>query len=328
MIISDKTLQYIENRKRSRNGNIVRDHQLPLEMVRAGERIDSGPIPGKAGQEAPRRMIKRGRGRPPGGGKSKLESHKAEIQALLALGMTQGRLAERLGTAQSNLCTWMKTRGIKKPKRTRRSKLDPHKAEIQELLGQGITQKRVAEGLGTTSATFSRWMKSRKIKRGGPGESKLDSHEAEIRRSKVPVDRKKSRDGNIVQDRQLPLEMIRPPERVDPGPVSCQTDQEAPHGTIKVSIVGRHQYCDADVAGERKMWVSCFTEAIKDLAMKAPGNRIERLRYRDEALRWFQFPEDKGVGSFSWICSVLNFNEELTRERILSNPESIEVPEE
>jgi len=51
-------------------------------------------------------------GRPPGPGKSKLDSHEGEIRELLGLGITQKRLAERLGTTSANLRHWMKRRRI------------------------------------------------------------------------------------------------------------------------------------------------------------------------------------------------------------------------
>ena len=54
----------------------------------------------------------KGLGRPPGPGKSKLDSHEGEIRELLGLGITQKRLAERLGTTSANLRHWMKKRRI------------------------------------------------------------------------------------------------------------------------------------------------------------------------------------------------------------------------
>lgn len=53
-------------------------------------------------------------GRPKGPGKSKLDKHRPEIEALLANGSTQRFIANRYGTTEANLSNWMKKRGIKK----------------------------------------------------------------------------------------------------------------------------------------------------------------------------------------------------------------------
>ena len=53
-------------------------------------------------------------GRPKGPGKSKLDTFRPEIEALLANGTTQKFIAQRYNTTQANLHNWMKKRGIKK----------------------------------------------------------------------------------------------------------------------------------------------------------------------------------------------------------------------
>lgn len=53
-------------------------------------------------------------GRPRGVGKSKLDKHRPEIEALLANGSTQKYIAERYGTTQSNLSNWLKKHGLRK----------------------------------------------------------------------------------------------------------------------------------------------------------------------------------------------------------------------
>ena len=55
-------------------------------------------------------------GRPKGIGKSKLDTHRVEIEALLVNGSTQKFIAERYGTTEANLHHWMKQRGLGKKK--------------------------------------------------------------------------------------------------------------------------------------------------------------------------------------------------------------------
>lgn len=53
-------------------------------------------------------------GRPKGTGKSKLDAHRPEIEALLANGSTQKFIAKRYGTTEANLSRWVR----KHPKQT------------------------------------------------------------------------------------------------------------------------------------------------------------------------------------------------------------------
>lgn len=52
-------------------------------------------------------------GRPRGIGKSKLDTHRVEIEALLANGATQKFIARRYGTTEANLSRWIKKRDLK-----------------------------------------------------------------------------------------------------------------------------------------------------------------------------------------------------------------------
>lgn len=52
-------------------------------------------------------------GRPAGPGKSKLDKHQVEIEALLANGSTQAFIARRYGTTEANLSRWLRKRGLK-----------------------------------------------------------------------------------------------------------------------------------------------------------------------------------------------------------------------
>ena len=54
-------------------------------------------------------------GRPKGPGKSKLDKHRPEIEALLANGSTREFIAKRYNSSPTNLANWMKKRGVKKP---------------------------------------------------------------------------------------------------------------------------------------------------------------------------------------------------------------------
>jgi DNA invertase Pin-like site-specific DNA recombinase len=52
-------------------------------------------------------------GRPRGVGKSKLDKHRPEIQALLANGSTQKFIANRYGTTEANLSRWIKKQRLR-----------------------------------------------------------------------------------------------------------------------------------------------------------------------------------------------------------------------
>jgi len=53
-------------------------------------------------------------GRPKGVGKSKLDKHRPEIEALLANGSTQKFIANRFGTTEANLSRWLKKHGLRR----------------------------------------------------------------------------------------------------------------------------------------------------------------------------------------------------------------------
>jgi DNA invertase Pin-like site-specific DNA recombinase len=57
-------------------------------------------------------------GRPKGSGKSKLDEHRPEIEALLETGSTQRYIASRFNTTESNLSRWMKKHGLKRKKQS------------------------------------------------------------------------------------------------------------------------------------------------------------------------------------------------------------------
>lgn len=54
-------------------------------------------------------------GRPRGSGKSKLDSYRPEIEALLNNGSTQRFIAQRYRTTAANLCRWLKQHGLRSP---------------------------------------------------------------------------------------------------------------------------------------------------------------------------------------------------------------------
>src|SRR3954464_6504126 len=51
-------------------------------------------------------------GRPKGVGKSKLDKHRIEVEALLKNGATKTWIAQKYGTTRRNLSHWMKQHGI------------------------------------------------------------------------------------------------------------------------------------------------------------------------------------------------------------------------
>jgi DNA invertase Pin-like site-specific DNA recombinase len=58
-------------------------------------------------------------GRPEGIGKSKLDQHRLEIEALLNNGATQKYIAQRYKTAEVNLSLWLAKHGLRRRKSTR-----------------------------------------------------------------------------------------------------------------------------------------------------------------------------------------------------------------
>jgi len=51
-------------------------------------------------------------GRPKGPGKSKVDVHEAEVRELLGLGVTQKRIAERIGVTPDTMHNWLRRRGL------------------------------------------------------------------------------------------------------------------------------------------------------------------------------------------------------------------------
>ena len=91
----------------------------------------------------------------------------AEIERSLISERTRAALATKRALSESGK-TWISKagnvcKGLGRPPGPGKSKLDSHEGEIRELLGLGITQKRLAERLGTTSANLRHWMKKRRI---------------------------------------------------------------------------------------------------------------------------------------------------------------------
>lgn len=66
---------------------------------------------------AAKKRAGRNLGRPKGRGKSKLDKHRPEIEALLETGSTQRYIASRYNTTESNLSRWTKKHGLKRKKR-------------------------------------------------------------------------------------------------------------------------------------------------------------------------------------------------------------------
>jgi DNA invertase Pin-like site-specific DNA recombinase len=69
----------------------------------------------KEGLEAARAKGKQ-LGRPKGPGKSRLDPHQPEIEALLYNGSRQTFIAQRYGVTSATLCNWLKKKGLDKIK--------------------------------------------------------------------------------------------------------------------------------------------------------------------------------------------------------------------
>lgn len=75
---------------------------------------------------------------------------------------------------------------------------------------------------------------------------------------------------------------------------------------------------EPDFIPYRRLWVAVVAQAMKDLAEEGPGNARERERARDEARRWFHAERD-GVGSFIWVCLVLDVDPGKMRTAVLKD---------
>jgi len=61
---------------------------------------------------------------------------------------------------------------------------------------------------------------------------------------------------------------------------------------------------------ERKMWGAIMEEAIKSLSSRSP-------RIRADAIAWFKNRTNDGLGSFIFICSVLDFDPDKISNKVL-----------
>jgi len=72
---------------------------------------------------------------------------------------------------------------------------------------------------------------------------------------------------------------------------------------------------------EQKLWSRVLFEAIDCISGIVAGeNRIEnKKRIQDDARTWMSKDEDLGVGTFGWVCNVLDLNPPWVREVVMKN---------
>jgi len=70
----------------------------------------------------------------------------------------------------------------------------------------------------------------------------------------------------------------------------------------------------------RKLWFAVMETAYRDLYLQGSASGRDRLQYQEQARLWFIATRD-GVGSFIWICQVLEVDPGRTRKRILEEEE-------
>jgi hypothetical protein len=67
--------------------------------------------------------------------------------------------------------------------------------------------------------------------------------------------------------------------------------------------------------GYRKLWFAVLEQAIKDSEGYLVSSRDDNDRIKQEARRWF-LSENQGIGTFLWICLMLDLNPEFLRKHI------------
>ena len=61
---------------------------------------------------------------------------------------------------------------------------------------------------------------------------------------------------------------------------------------------------------ERNLWGAVMEEAIKSLSSGS-------LRIRADAITWFRNRSNDGVGSFLWVCSILDLDPDNISNKLL-----------
>ena len=65
----------------------------------------------------------------------------------------------------------------------------------------------------------------------------------------------------------------------------------------------------------RALWVSVLWQGVCDAVRLASAARPWRRAYSDDAVEWIMADEEE-VGSFRWICGVVNLDPGRVRERV------------
>jgi hypothetical protein len=71
----------------------------------------------------------------------------------------------------------------------------------------------------------------------------------------------------------------------------------------------------------KKLWVAVLDRAIKDALEEVPANESQPREFIVQgAQAWFR-SQSQRVGSFLWICAVLDLHPQLVRKRLPGLPE-------
>lgn len=69
---------------------------------------------------------------------------------------------------------------------------------------------------------------------------------------------------------------------------------------------------DPDAA--KALWAAVLARAVDDY--RYSGNNKESLAYRKDARQWVRCTDYVGVGSFNYVCEVLNLDPDAVRDRL------------
>ena len=70
----------------------------------------------------------------------------------------------------------------------------------------------------------------------------------------------------------------------------------------------------------KNLWASVLDQAIFDIRSHSKINQV----YSNQAIAWLNSTNTK-IKSFIWICTILNLNPDIAREKILNNIKSCKL---